>query len=229
MSFRPHIDQFFQHLRSDSFFKELDVPTLEKLAQGAIWREYAAGETIFWEGDVSPGLYFLQSGWVKAVKSSPAGREQVLRFLEAGEMFNEVAAFSSQPNPATAVALEPAGIWLLKRESLLRLLRERPDFAQHVIENMAGRVMHLAALVADLSLRSVNGRLARLILDGASEGDDSLHRPRWYTQTELAARLGTVPDVVQRALRSLEADGLIEVQKQYIRIRNRSALAKIAI
>ncbi|MCP4427683.1 MAG: Crp/Fnr family transcriptional regulator [Chloroflexi bacterium] len=226
MSSHPHIDQFVQQLRSDPFFSRLDAPTLENLAQGAIWREYAAGETIFWEGEVSPGLYYLQSGWVKAVKSSPSGREQALRFLEAGELFNEVAAFSNQPNPATAVALEPAGVWLLKRDALLQLLRERPDFAQHIIASMAERILHLATLVADLSLRSVNGRLARLILESAD--DDILHRPRWYTQSELAARLGTVPDVIQRALRSLESDGFIEVQKQYIRILDGHALTRIA-
>jgi CRP/FNR family transcriptional regulator len=226
MSTHPNLEQLIHQLRSDAFFKQLDTATLDQFARGAIWREYAAGEVIFWEGDVSPGLYYLQSGWVKAVKSSPTGREQVLRFLEAGELFNEVAAFSNQPNPATAVALEPAGIWLLKRDSLLQLLRAHPDFALHVIESMAGRVLHLVTLVADLSLRSVIGRLARLILESAE--DDILYRPRWYTQSELAARLGTVTDVIQRALRSLESDNLIAVQKQHIRIQDRNALSKIA-
>lgn len=226
MSTRPQIDQLAQQLYSVSFFEELDAPTIDKFAQGAMWREYAAGEAIFWEGDVPSGLYYLQSGWVKVIKSSPAGREQVLRYLEAGDMFNEVAAFSDKPNPATAVALEPVGIWLLQRKALMRLLRERPDFAQHVIENMAGRILYLVTLAADLSLRSVNGRLARLILESAD--DDILHRPRWHTQSELAARLGTVPDVIQRALRNLESDGLIEVQKQYIRILDRHTLSEIA-
>lgn len=222
----PPLDHLVRQLQAESFFKKLDIPTLEKLAQGAVWREYAAGETVFWEGEISPGLYYLYSGWIKAVKSSPEGREQALLFIESGHIFNEVGAFSNQPNPATAVALEPASVWLLRRQALTRLLRERPDFAQHVIENMAGRVLHLAALVADLSLRPVIGRLARLLLDSAT--DDILHRPRWFTQTELAARLGTVPDVIQRALRTLESDGLIEVQKQFIRIQDHRALSQIA-
>ncbi len=226
MTIRPHLDHFVRQLQAESFFQKLDLPTLEKLAHGAVWREYAAGETIFWEGEISPGLYYLHSGWIKAVKSSPGGREQALLFIEAGHIFNEVGAFSNQPNPATAVALEAASVWLLRRQALMRLLRERPDFAQHVIGNMAGRVLHLAALVADLSLRPVIGRLARLLLDGAT--DDILHRPRWFTQTELAARLGTVPDVIQRALRSLESDGLIKVQKQSIHIQDRHALSQIA-
>ncbi|MEJ2748065.1 MAG: helix-turn-helix domain-containing protein [Anaerolineae bacterium] len=105
-------------------------------------------------------------------------------------------------------------------------MQQRPDFAQHVIESMAERVQYLVTLVTDLSLRSVIGRLSRLILEDAD--GDTLHRPQWYTQSELAARLGTVPDVIQRALRTLESDDIIEVQRHLIRIRDHQALAQIA-
>ena len=91
---------------------------------------------------------------------------------------------------------------------------------------MAGRLLHLVSLVTDLSLRPITGRLARLLLEEAP--DNLLLRPRWYTQAELAARLGTVPDVVQRALRNLEKDGLIEVKRREIRIVDRDALEEIA-
>ena len=115
---------------------------------------------------------------------------------------------------------------MLPRQSLNHALRQNPDFAQHAIAKMAERVLHLVNLVADLSLRPVTGRLARLISDGAIDG--VLSRPRWYTQSELAARLGTVPDVVQRALRQLEQDGLIQVERHQIRIVDAAALADIA-
>ena len=72
----------------------------------------------------------------------------------------------------------------------------------------------------------MTGRLARLILSQA-EGD-VLHRPRWYTQAELAAQLGTVTDVVQRALSSLAVDGLITVERNRILIQNRAGLEVLA-
>jgi DNA-binding transcriptional regulator YhcF (GntR family) len=64
------------------------------------------------------------------------------------------------------------------------------------------------------------------LLEDAS--DDVLHRPRWYTQAELAARLGTVPDVIQRVLRGLENDGFIAVERHQIRILDRQALTDMA-
>lgn len=223
----PPLEQLVRQLGAVPLFAGLDDRSLEGLARTARWREYETGEIVVLEGEAQPGLYVLQYGWLKAVKVSPGGREQTLRFLEPGDTFNEIGVFTHQPNPATAIALEPAGIWIVQREALTRLLRERPDFAQFIISRMAERMLYLVSVVTDLSLRSVMGRLARLLLEDAVDG--VLERPQWYTQAELAARLGTVPDVVQRALRSLESDGLIAVDRQQIRIENRAALAEIAL
>ncbi|MCP4357005.1 MAG: Crp/Fnr family transcriptional regulator [Chloroflexi bacterium] len=226
MSKRPLLDQFQQQLQTIPIFGGLDAQSLAELARSARWREYEAAEIVTLEGEAQPGLYILQYGWIKVVKVSPNGREQILRFLESGETFNEIGVFANQPNPATAVALEPVGIWLIPRESLLHLLQERPQFAQTIITKMAERMLYLVSLVTDLSLRPVTGRLARLLLEDAT--DDILHRPRWYTQAELAARLGTVPDVIQRALRNLESNGFIKVDRRQITILDRKGLVDIA-
>lgn len=219
-------DAFLLRLRRLTFFDGLDDATLGELARAARRREYRAGEVIVLEGEAQPGLYFLDTGYVKVLKSAPSGREQTLRVLEPGDTFNEIGVFSRLPNPATAVALEPTAVWLIPRETLTRLMRERPNFAQSVIERMAERMLFLVSLVSDLSLRPVTGRLARLLLDTAT--GDVVMRPRWFTQAELAARLGTVPDVVQRSLRGLEADGLIAVDRARIHILDRRALEELA-
>jgi CRP/FNR family transcriptional regulator len=223
---RPLLDQFVQQLRTIPVFEGLDEATLQELARGTSKREYQANEMVVLEGEAQPGLYYVEYGWLKVVKISLAGREQTLRFLEPGDTFNEIGVFTNQANPATAIALEPAGIWLIRREALLRLLQKRPEFAQHIITKMAERMLYLVSLVTDLSLRPTTSRLARLLLEDAS--DDVLHRPRWYTQAELAARLGTVPDVIQRALRGLENDGFIAVERHQIRILDRQALTEMA-
>lgn len=226
MNASPDRAQLIDRLRAVPFFDSLDEALLAALAQTARRRQYGTGEVIVLEGEAQQGLYFLEAGYVKVVKVAPSGREQTLLFLEAGDTFNEIGVFSSRPNPATAVALEPSAVWLIPREHLTRLLREQPAFAQSVVERMAERMLFLVGLVSDLSLRPVGGRLARLLLEAAV--DDVVQRPRWFTQAELAARLGTVPDVVQRSLRSLEAEGLIAVDRAQIRLLNRPALEQLA-
>jgi len=222
----PPLNQLTIQMQRLTLFQGLDAESVAALVRAAHFRTYAAGEIVALEGERAPGLFLLASGWLKAVKYAPGGREQVLRFLEPGETFNEIGVFADQPNPATAIALEPAGVWILPRAAITELLRSRPAFAQYVIERLAERLIYLVDLVTDLSLRTLTGRLARLILDSAS--GDTLHRPHWYTQAELAARLGTVPDVAQRALRQLEQNGLIAVDRNAIRILDRNALEQAA-
>lgn len=226
MTTRTGSDKLLDQLRAIPFFAGLSETILQELAQRAVWRDYDSGEVLFLEGDRPHGLYYLQHGWLKISKTSSQGREQILQFLEPGATFNAVGLFANQPNPATAIALEPAGVWILRRDAVMALLRRRPELAQHVVERMADRILELVDLVGDLSFRTVSERLARLLL--ADAAGDTLHRPGWYTQAEIAARLGTVPDVIQRALSSLVASGIIAVERDAILIHDREALARLA-
>ena len=221
------IDMLTTHLRTVPIFRGLDAGALEQLAHNAIWREYATDAVIFLEGDSAPALYYIQQGWIKVVKMAPDGREQTLYFFGPGDTFGGIGVFLNRPIPATAIALEPTGLWLLRRDAIAQLLLTQSAMAMQVIECMANRIHDLMALVADLSLHTVTERFARLLL---AEAEGELWpRRRWATQTELAARLGTVPDVLSRALRGLVDSGLIAVERHEIRILNRQALETLAL
>jgi len=209
-------------LAAVSYFAELDPATLEAVARAAIRRKYETGQAVFWDGEPCAGLCVVQEGWLKVVKLSADGREQVLRVVGKGETFGEMGVFAGGPNPATVVALEPATIWIIQRDAMLRLLDHRPDMARIILQNMAEHVLHLVALVEDLSLRTVEARLARHLLARASAGE--LRRHRWATQAEMAARLGTVLTVLNRALQRLVAEGLIEVERHQIHIVDQEGL-----
>ncbi|MBN1581795.1 MAG: Crp/Fnr family transcriptional regulator [Anaerolineae bacterium] len=204
------------------FLAGLDGGTMEAVAQAAVRRDYETGQVIFVEGEPNAGLYVVQGGWLKVVKFSPAGREQVLRFVGAGQALGQVSVFSGSPSPATVIALEPSTVWIVCRETVLQLLDRCPGLARIIIQNLAGRVQHLVTLVEDLSLRTVEARLARFLLEQAV--DETVQRRRWETQAEMAARLGTVLDVLNRALQSLIEEGLVEVERHQIRILDREGL-----
>lgn len=209
------------------FFQGLDEQLIQRFAQCASERHFEPGAIIFLEGDESPGLYFVQSGWVKVVTISEEGREQILHYLSAGELFGGMTIFVRQPLPATAIALEPTQLWLLPREVVRQALLDEPMLALRVIEFMASRITDLVTLVTDLSLRSIAARLARQLLENAV--DNVVQRQRWATQAEMAARLGAAPDVVNRALRSLSEAGLIELSRHQIRILDRAGLEAKAV
>ena len=213
-------------LKAVSYFSSMDAAALKLVTQAAIRRVYDAGQVILLEGEPCAGLYIVEGGWLKVIKIGMDGREQVLQTLGPGDAFNAISVFTDAPNQATVTALETSQVWIIRRELLLSMLDEHPALARQVVKDLAGRVMHLVRMVEDLSLRSVEARLARLILEQA-EGE-AVQRRRWATQADLAARLGTVPDVVNRALRKLAAAGLIHVERQQIQILDGEGLRVVA-
>lgn len=204
------------------YFAGLDETTRQAIARSAAPRACDAGQVVFLEAAPSAGLGVVATGWLKAIKLSADGREHILDLLGPGDAFNAIGVFAGATNPATVIALEPSRVWVFPRPFLVDLLATHPALAQAVIDDLAGRVLHLITMVEDLSLRTVEARLARLLL--AHTASDSLPRQRWATQAEMAARLGTVPDVINRALRTLSHEGLIRVERRRIFILDRAGL-----
>ena len=215
-------DLAVEALAAVPYFQELDRHMLEPIARSTVRHVYEAGEVIFLEGDPLYGLGILQEGWVKAIKLSSAGREQVLHVLGPGEVFNAIGVFLGTPCPSTIIALERATVWIIEPGALVALLDRHPHLAHRTIRHLARRVQHLVGLVEDLSLRSVEARVARWVLD-RSQGN-ILPRRRWTTQAQLASQLGTVLDVLNRTLRQLVEQGLIRVERHQIEILDRESL-----
>lgn len=213
-------------LRQIPWFQVLDQAGWQELLAATQLRSYPPGEVIFLEGDRPEAFFLVHRGWVKAVKLSAEGREQILNFMGPGQPINIAPVFAEQPSPATLIAQEACELWAVKPSTLLSLLDRYPLMARLLIRALAGRLLHTISLIEDLSLRPVAARLAKLLLMQLADDQQTvIPRQRWATQAEIAARLGTVPDVIHRVLRSLESEGLIQVERQRIVILDRTGLA----
>jgi hypothetical protein len=95
-----------QLLSSVSYFAELDAATMAAVCRVAVRREFAAGQVVFLEWEPCAGLHIVEAGYLKSLKMSPAGREQTLRMVGPGEVFNDLTVFSGSPNVVTVIALE---------------------------------------------------------------------------------------------------------------------------
>ncbi|MFP3853499.1 MAG: Crp/Fnr family transcriptional regulator [Anaerolineales bacterium] len=214
-------------LASIDYFSRLDRCALELIRLATQHSSYEQGECVFHEGDACIGLYIVINGWARAVKTSPAGREQVIRFVGPGDVFNEVGVLTGGVNVVTVETLEPLELLIVQREILLGLVDEHPSLAKRLIENLANRILYAMDMVVDLSLHTVESRLARFLLQQADE--ERINRHKWATQAVIAARIGTVPVVLNRALRIFVEKRLIDLSPEEIIILNRKELERIAL
>lgn len=213
-------------LRSIGLFAQLPRDTLARLARVAIPRTYEPDEIILHAGEPCQAAYFVARGHARVARISSDGREQVLARLGPGHSFNTVPAFQPDGvNHATVQALDEVVLFVVGKEDLVRLVTEEPKLALALLRYFAGRLDHLTDLVEDLSLRTVRGRLARFLL---VQADADVVAPRW-TQAEIAARLGTVREMIGRTLRDFADDELIRMDRQRIVLLDRKRLEDEAL
>lgn len=178
---------------------------------------------VYVEGDDNHYLYLIASGAVKVFGTSADGKEQILSLARPGDSFNDVAAFDGRLTPAGAQALTPVVLYRLNGHELMSRSCSYGALAANIIRALGQRVRELGDLVADLSFRPVAGRLAKILLEHLPySGSVRL------TQRDMASMAGTAREVVARALKSMEDDGIIRIERQRIIILNRGGLEALA-
>jgi CRP/FNR family transcriptional regulator len=213
-------------IRAVPYFAGLTHAELAQVAARLTERRVAAGQIVFFEQDECVGLHLVVTGQARIYRVSLDGREQVLAVLGPGDSCNEVPAVDGGPNPASCAALEPTTFWVLSRADLDELRQEIPTLNDAIIASLAARCRQLVQRVYNLSFLSVSARVAQFLVDQTEPGHP-LSRRRW-TQEEIAAEVGTVREMVGRALRHLSEDGLIRLERHRIHIVDREGLRALS-
>jgi CRP-like cAMP-binding protein len=217
-------------LRRVPSFASLAIADLRRLAARCKVRLLRSGEPLFEEGQPCRGLFVIAEGSVEVRQTSLRGREQVFHSEGPGATLGEAPLFDGGGYIASAVALEPTRALLLPRADLLDLCRRRPQVALAMLEALARRLRGFAGLVSDLAFLPVPERLARHLEAAAGHGPIAPGTviDLGLTQTQLAARLGTVRELVARAFAQLEAGGAIARKRRRVVISDPARLAALA-
>ena len=226
------IDDKVAALKCTPLFKELDDATLGLLAEHAIPRHYRKDDVLFIAGQEAHGLFIIVNGSVRAFRESLDGREQIIHVERAGATVGEVPVFDDGTYPSTVAAEEDTDTLFLGRRDVRQLCLRHPAIPLAALRVLAARLRRCAELVEMLSLTEVGQRVARLLVSearrhGQLTGDGvSLNLPQ--TNQQIAARVGSVREVVSRALSRLQNDGLIVLQDRKLTIPDVDALSSFA-
>jgi CRP-like cAMP-binding protein len=212
-------------LRLSPYFAGFDDVILEEIARMMKPRPAARHEILWLEQEPARTVYFVASGLVKLFKTSPGGKEQILKLAYPGDCFGHAGVFNGGHHPESAQALVDSTLYGITKSSLGVLLSEHRQLAFNVIKALATEMHHYMTLVEDLSLRCVRGRLARMLL--AQDSGGAFDMSPVLTRADMAAMTGTVREVIGKSLKSLEDSGAISYDRRSIVIRDREALRAI--
>jgi CRP/FNR family transcriptional regulator, dissimilatory nitrate respiration regulator len=208
-------------------FEGLPPEQLEDLAMIMTDQAFRKGEIVFSEGENADGFYVAIEGRIKVYKLSAEGKEQILHFFGPGEPFGEVPVFTGQRFPAHAEAMEESRVLFFPKESFVDLIKRNPSLALNMLGILSMRLRRFTALIDDLSLKEVPGRLAAYLLYLSTHKKESGEIELSITKAQLASLLGTIPETLSRILGKMTAQGLIETEGRRIRILDRKTLQEI--
>jgi CRP-like cAMP-binding protein len=209
-------------------FQGLPKEQIDDLAMIVTDQVFQKGEIIFSEGDEGTGFYVVITGRVKIFKLSFEGKEQILHIFGPGEPFGETPVFAGEHFPAHAEAMEETRVFFFSRQSLIALITKTPSFALNMLAILSRRLRRFAALIDDLSLKEVPGRLAAYLLYLSEQHEGSTELRLTITKGQLASLLGTIPETLSRILGKMTAQGLILSEGAHIRILDIEGLQALA-
>ena len=215
-----------------AIFGGLSETELRALAARSVEQRLARGEVLFVAGDEARGLYVIVEGAVRAFRESVDGREQVIHVEREGATIAEVPMFDDGAYPSTVAAEEDSIILFIEKKDVRNLCLSHPNIALAALKLLAARLRRCAELVEALSLHEVDQRLARLLIEevhsrGTRTANGVVFRLA-LTNQQIAARIGTVREVVSRALSRLQQNDLIVVNGRLVTILDEEALKAFA-
>ncbi len=199
-------------LGSLSLFKELSLDECAAIAERCTGRQFSANEEIISYKDDTNDVFFIISGKVRATIFTAAGKKVTFRDIDAGEVFGEWSAIDDNPRSSSVVALSDAFVVSMSASAFKGMVTSHPQMAWTLLRDLTVLARQLSARIVEYSALGVADRLHVELLRLASDNlleDGSALIPAFPTNEELASRISTRREAVNRELRHLERMGLI--------------------
>jgi len=217
-------------LRRLSFCAPLSNPTLARLAERLTLRRHVAGSTVFAQHDDQHDVYFVLVGHLRLTAYSMAGREVVFHDLHPGDLVGELSAIDGRPRGTNLTTVCDSELARLEAADFIRLVREAPDFAMAIMQQLTrlarklnGRINLLTAPVPARICAELL-RLARfnLIADNTAR---LVPAPR---HLDIANRINTHREAVSRTIGDLQRQHVVRRGQNELVVLNVAALQRFA-
>lgn len=214
------------------FLDVLSGEEREWLQSRGIVRSFPAGAALFHEREESDRVMFLVSGRVKVASTSDEGRERVLAFRGPGEVLGELSALDGRPRSASVLAIDDVQALVIPTADFRHFLERRPKVAFFLLRKLIARLREADRKRLEFGDTDTIGRVAARLTELAERyGSVTAAGVRIdlpITQEELASWVGSSREGVNKALRTLEQLGWIDVERRSITVLDGEELRRRA-
>jgi CRP/FNR family transcriptional regulator, cyclic AMP receptor protein len=186
---------------------------LENINGGKTVLHLEKGETVFAQGDAAEGIFFIQTGKVKIIVVSAAGKEATLSVLGPRGFLGEGCLVGHSLRVSTAIALQPSTLFRIERRAMLQALHANPELSERFTAALLARNIDLEEDLCDQLFNHSEKRLARVLLKlarfGQHDAAPAAKMPR-ISHEALAEMVGTTRSRVTHFMNKFRTLGLID-------------------
>ncbi|MEW6706944.1 MAG: Crp/Fnr family transcriptional regulator [Pseudomonadota bacterium] len=218
-------------LRSNAWFGACPAALQQALVERSQVLRLAPGEALFARGDAAEGLCCVIAGSLQVGALHGDGTRTLLSTVEPYQWFGEISMLDGLPRTHDAVADPETAVLLVPRAELHGWLAEHPAHWQPIAALACAKLRLLFGVLEDIQLLSLEQRLAKRLWLAAHGYDASPQAPRRtirVPQEQLALMLGVTRQSVNKALRRLEARGLVALRYGVIELANLDGLQRLS-
>ena len=217
-------------LRVSNIISETDEAALRALPIAG--RYYGPNQKVVSDGDKPLQCCLLVDGFLVRSKSTKTGQKQILSIHIAGEI-PDLQSLHLHTMDHDISTLTGCTLGFISHGDLRQLCAERPDVAAALWRETLVDAAIFREWIVNVGRRSAPERMAHLILELWSRlepvgrtFDGSFELP--LTQSDLADCLGLTPVHVNRVLKQLRENRLLEMVHREYRLLDRSRLSEVA-
>lgn len=213
-------------------FEQLTPEQADRLNRSALVRHFKRHALVYSPTEPGQTVLVLAEGRVKIKDLTPDGKETILAFIEAGELFGELALLDEEARQEYAEAVVDSRVLVLPRGELLWLMEARPEVALSVTKLIGLRRRRIENRLRNVLFLPSRERLVRLLVElQESHGDRYCNRCEIrlpLSHQDLASLIGVTRETVTVALGQLQRDGLISTQRRRLVVTDCRRLAALA-
>jgi CRP/FNR family transcriptional regulator len=218
-------------VRGQHLFCNLSPQAAHRLNEVKSTAVYPKGTMLFIEGQQARGVFVLCVGKAKHSTSSRDGKTIITKISDAGDILGLNAVMSNRPYEVTAEMMEPGQANFIPRDSFLQMLKDFPDVAMRVAQQLSRNYYTAYEEIRTLGLSaSPSEKFAKLLLTWSSKSaqeDGSAQVKLTLTHEEVAEIIGTTRETVSRLFSEFKKKQLMQMKGATLVIRSRFALEKI--
>ena len=211
------------------YLEEADKNELYRIGKR---RAFAKNDFIFKAGEEDLNVWVVIRGRVKLFGSSAQGRDVLLWFTLAGEIFGLAECLQEGPRQIHARAAEKCETLSVAHTEFKEWLSLRPDVAYYLMKIMAMRMRELGQRFLSLANGSVQMEIAQLLLRlSASYGKlagQHIHVSIPLTVQDIADMAGASRQGVSTCLAEMKRQGIIDSVRHFMIIKKLDYLQQIA-